>query len=321
MKHIRKIVLTAAAAIFLPGLAAAQQYPQKDISFVVGYAPGSGADIITRFFAEKIQKASGRTVIVENKPGAAGNIATEFVARSNPDGYTVLLAGGSATAAGMHLTKNPPVDVVKTLQIAATINKQAFLITVPSNSPYKTLADLTAAMKAKGDKASYATTAPTGIVLGEMYKAKTGVQAAEVRYRNASDALNEFTSGKLDYGALDPVFTLAQQREGRLRVLAQSSDQPLEALAGIPTMKQAGVPDVNLMSWWAMIVPAGTPRPAVDRINAWMREILAMPDTKKFLTELGGDPFVSTPEEGQALFVSDERAWKNYVALAKIVPQ
>ena len=324
MRPVSKWALSCAAlsaAVLIAAPAQAQQYPTQDIHFVVGFVPGSGADILTRFFAEKLQQQAKRTVVVENKVGAAGNIATEAVARAKPDGHTILLGAGSAIAAGMHLTKNPPVDVVKSFLIAATINRQAFLLSVAANSPYKSVAELTTAMKAKGANASYATTAPTGIVMGEMYKATAGLQTVEVRYRAAADALNEFASGKLDYGAMDPVFALAQQREGRLRVLAHSSGQKIEAVGAVPSMAEAGVPGMNLTSWWALHVPMGTPKPVVDQLNACMKTILEQPDTKAFLNNFGGDPFISTPEDAQKLFVADERNWKDYVRIAKIDPQ
>ncbi len=324
MRPVSKWAMSGAALITTVLIAApvqAQPYPSQDIHFVVGFVPGSGADVLTRFFAEKLQQQAKRTVVVENKVGAAGNIATEAVARAKPDGYTILLGAGSAIAAGMHLTKNPPVDVVKSFLIAATINKQAFLLSVAASSPYKSIAELTTAMKAKGANASYATTAPTGIVMGEMYKATAGLQTVEVRYRAANDALNEFASGKLDYGAMDPVFALAQQREGRLRVLAHSSGQKIEAVGSVPSMAEAGVPGMNLTSWWALHVPMGTPKPVVDQLNAWMKTILEQPDTKAFLNNFGGDPFISTPEDAQKLFVEDEKNWKDYVRIAKIDPQ
>jgi tripartite-type tricarboxylate transporter receptor subunit TctC len=310
-----------AGAGVLASSASAQTFPSEDFHFIVGFPPGSGADVLTRFFAAKLQMVSGRTVIVENRTGAAGNIATEAVARAKPDGYTLLLGAGSAIAAGMHLMKTPSVDVTKAFQIVATLNRQAFMLTVDSNSPYKSVAELTAAMKAKGDKASYATTAATGIVMGEMYKSITGVRAVEVRYRGAAEALPELAAGRLDYGALDPVFTLAQSRAGRLRILAQSSAQPLKALTGIPTMADAGVPGIDLTSWWAVHAPIATPRANVDRLNAWFKQILSEPETVKFLADLGGDAFISTPDDAQALFIREEKAWKEYVRLAKIDPQ
>jgi tripartite-type tricarboxylate transporter receptor subunit TctC len=290
--------------------AMAQQYPNQDIHFVTGFPPGSGADVITRFFAEKLRPVIGRTIIVENKVGAAGAISIEYVAKSKPDGYTILFNAGSATAASMHLLKNPPVDVLKSFQIAATINRQAFMLVVDAKGPYRSVADVTAAMKAKGEKATYATAAPSGIVMGEMYKAITGVKAVEVRYKDAAGSLNELMDGKLDYGMHDPVFSLAQQREGRLRILAHSSGQRLLAIPDIPTMAESGVPGMDLTSWWALHLPTG-----------FMKQVLEMEDTKKFLNQFGGDPFISTPDVGQALFIKDEKNWADYVRIAKIEPQ
>jgi tripartite-type tricarboxylate transporter receptor subunit TctC len=321
MRHATTWMIGFATLLTACCAAQAQQYPSQDIHFVTGFPPGSGADVITRYFAEKLRPLAGRTVLVENKVGAAGAIAIEYAAKSKPDGHTILLNAGSATAASMHLLKNPPVDVLKAFQIAATINRQAFMMVVDAKGPYKSVADVTAAMKAKGEKASYATAAPSGIVMGEMYKAITGVKAVEVRYKDAAGSLNELMDGKLDYGMHDPVFSLAQQREGRLRILAHSSGQRLNAIPDVPTMAESGVTGMDLTSWWALHVPTGTPKAAVDALNAWMKQVLETEETKKFLNQFGGDPFISTPEAGQALFIKDERNWAEYVKLAKIEPQ
>jgi tripartite-type tricarboxylate transporter receptor subunit TctC len=195
------------------------------------------------------------------------------------------------------------------------------MLVVDAKSPYHSVPELTAAMKQKGEKASYATAAPSGIVMGEMYKAITGVKAVEVRYKDAVGSLNELIDGKLDYGMHDPVFSLAQAREGRLRILAHSSGTRLNAIPDVPTMAESGVPGMDLTSWWALHVPTGTPAPVIMALNGWMKQVLEMEDTKKFLNQFGGDPFISTPEQGQALFIKDEKAWGDYVRLAKIDPQ
>jgi tripartite-type tricarboxylate transporter receptor subunit TctC len=304
-----------------PLAARADEYPNQDLHFVTSFPPGSGADVLTRFFAEKVRSITGRTVIVENKAGANGAIAVGYTARAKPDGYTMYLSAGSATAAQMHLFKVPPVDVLKAFQLAATINRQAFMLTVDSKSPYRTVPELTAAMKQKGTDASYATAATSGIIMGEMYKSITGVRAVEVRYKDSAGALNDMASGRVDYGMHDPVFSLAQQREGRLRVLAHSSGQRLSAVPDIPTMAESGVPGMDLTSWWAVHLPSATPRPIIDQINTWFNRILAMDDTREFLNKFGGDPFISTPDAAQALFVKEEQAWGEYVRIARIEPQ
>ena len=159
-------------------------------------------------------------VIVENRSGAGGNIAIEYVARAKPDGYTVFVHAASGTAASMSLFKNPPVDVAKTIQVVATINRQPFMVVVDAKSPHKTLADLTAAMKQKGDKASYATAAPFGNGHGRNLQARHRRAGGRSPYKTAIDSLNDQLSGAIDYAVHDPVYALAEQRKGDLRILA-----------------------------------------------------------------------------------------------------
>jgi tripartite-type tricarboxylate transporter receptor subunit TctC len=311
--------LAATATLGVAKPALAQQWPAQDLHFVTGGAAGSGADIIVRYFAEKIRPMAGRSIIVENRVGAGGNIAIEYVARAKPDGYTILLWGGNAIAGMMSLLKNPPVDTAKTMQLAATINRQAFMFVVDSKTPYKTLDDLTKAMLAKGDKASYATNTVDATVMGEIYKAKTGVQAIEVAYKTAADTINDMISGAIDYAVHNPVLALAQQREGKMRILGVGSSERLQAIPDLPTMTEQGIP-MNVIGWWAATVPAGTPREAVNFINKWFVDVVRTEETKKFLNNLGGDPLITTPDEAQALMLKDIDNWREYVRIAKITP-
>ena len=310
-------VMMSAAPVSVYG----QDYPSQDIRFVCGFPAGSGADVLVRYFGEKVRPLASRTIIVENKVGAAGNIAAVYTARSKPDGHTIYVHAASAIAANMHLFKAPPIDAAKDLQIAAGVNKQPFMVVVPASSPYKTVAALTEAMRKKGDKASYAQSNTSGKVMGELYKQATGVQAVEVPYRTANDSLNDFASGRIDYGMMDPVFALSQARAGRLRMLAVSTPQRMQAVPDLPTMAEAGVPGVELLTWFSAIVPAATPRSIVDKINKWFNEVLATEETKTFLNNFGGDPFITTPDDAQALFRQGVRDWERYVKAANIEPQ
>jgi tripartite-type tricarboxylate transporter receptor subunit TctC len=313
------LVMAAAAAGF-PSKAIAQAYPSEDIRLVCAFPAGSGADVLVRYFAEKLRPIVNRTVIVENKAGAGGNIAAEYVSRAKPDGHVIFVHAATAVAANMSLFSKPPVDVGKTIQIAATINRQPFMLLVDAKSPYKTVADLTAAMKKKGEAASYATAAPTGRIMGEIYKNAFGLKAVEVNYKTAPDSLNELTSGKLDFGMHDPVFSLAQQREGRLRILAVSTGERLAASPDLPTMTESGI-KMDLTGWWAAMVPTGTPQPVIDQINKWFVQIVSSDDTKKFLNSFGGDPYIEKPEVAQKRFIQDIKSWGDYVKMAKIQPQ
>lgn len=316
-----RYVVAALAATLITGSAGAQTYPTQDLHFICAYPAGSSSDSIVRFLAEKIRPQAGRIILVENKPGANGNLATEFVARAKPDGHTILVHAGSALAANMHLFKNPPVDVATAIQVAGTINRQAFMLAVDTARPWKTLAELTAAMKEKGDKASYATYSATATIMGELYKRATGVRATEVGYRVGADTLNDLSSGALDYGIYDPPFAMSQARNGKLRLLAVGVKERLNAAPDIPTMQEEGIPDVDLPGWFAAMVPSATPKPVVDQISNWVAEAVRQDATKQFLNGFGSDPWISSPEQGQARLIRDIKDWGEYVRIAKIVPQ
>jgi tripartite-type tricarboxylate transporter receptor subunit TctC len=187
-------------------------------------------------------------------------------------------------------------------------------------APYKTVAELTAAVKKKGKDANYAVAANPGRIMGAIYKDKAGLQATEVLYRTAPDSLNEMQTGKLDYGLHDAVFAMAQRRQGRLRILAVSSAKRLHAAPDIPTMTESGVP-MQLDLWWGVLVPAATPDPIVDKINQWFTKIVSLPETKKFLADAGADPMIRTPEEAQKMFQAAIKEWGEYVRLAKLPQQ
>ncbi|MGZ5828166.1 MAG: Bug family tripartite tricarboxylate transporter substrate binding protein, partial [Xanthobacteraceae bacterium] len=312
--------IVAIGVLGLVGRAQAQQYPSQDLHLISAFPAGSGADVLVRYFAEKLRPLSGRTIIVENKAGAGGNIATEYVARSKPDGYTIFVHAGNTLASNYHLIRNNPVDASKQIQIAATINRQAFMLVVDAKSPWKTMADLTAHLKERGEKATYATAANSGVIMCAIYKELAGLKAVEVDYKMAGDSLNDMASGNVDFGCHDPVFALSQVREGRLRVLAVASKDRLNAAPDYPSMTEAGYP-MDLAGWFAAMVPVATPRPIVDQINTWFNQIHAQPETAKFLTNFGGDSWVSTPDEGQARLLKDIKDWVEYVRIAKLQPQ
>lgn len=310
-----------AAAMAVPVASFAQQkYPSQDIHVICAFPPGSGADIVVRYFSEELRKKAGVTVLVENKVGAAGNIAAEYTARAKPDGHVLHLHAGSSIAANYWLFKKPPIDPVKDLQIVAPINIQPFMVMVTPDSPYKNLKELTEAMKAKGDKASYAEANTVGKVMGELYKAATGVKAVDVPYRTTADALNDYKSGAVDYGMMDPQSAVVNVAAGRLRMLAVSTGKRMQSLPDVPTMKEQGA-NVELFGWFALMAPAATPRPIVNQLNKWMNDILATEESRQFIYKFGGDPWIGTPEEGQAQLVKDKADWEGYVKTAKIEPQ
>jgi len=312
------VAATAVAAFGKPAIA--QQYPSQDVHFICAFPAGSGADVMVRFFAEKMRPLMGRTVIVENKPGALGNISTEYLVRSKPDGHTILFHGAHGVAAAASIIKNQTVDVSKTLQLAGMFNKQPSMLAVSVNKPWNTLAELNAVLKEKKDKASFATHNPVGRVMAAIYKKHLDLQAVEVPYKTGADTFNDLDSGAVDYVLSDNITAISQVRKGRWRVLAVSTEERLQASPDQPTMKEQGVP-MDLTGYFAPIVPTGTPQPVVQQLNKWLNEVVQLEDTKKFLNSFGSDPWMTTAEQAQAYFLKDVENWKNYVKLAQIEPQ
>ena len=302
------------------GIAQAQQYPSQDIHLVSAFPPGSGADVLVRFFSERLRMVTGRVVLVENKAGASGNIATEHVVRAKPDGYTILVHSANTLASNYHLIRNNPVDVSKQIQVAATINRQAFMLVVDPKQPWHSVAELTEYEKKKGDKATYAVVGNGSIIMCSIYKELAGLKTVDVAYKVGQDTLNDLASSTVDFSCHDPAFALSQQREGRLRILAIASGERMASTPEIPTMTESGYP-MDLVGWFAAMVPSATPKPIVNQINAWFEKIHADPETPKFLNNFGGVPWMATPEEGQARLMKDIKDFAEYIRIAKLKPQ
>ncbi|MDB5533695.1 MAG: Extra-cytoplasmic solute receptor [Hyphomicrobiales bacterium] len=309
------LIVGAATAVF-----AKDDYPVKEIHFICGFPAGSGADILVRYFADKIGKKTGNTIIVENKPGFGGMLALTQTAKARPDGYTILLAGGNAVAINANLLKNPPVDVGKDIKVAATINKMPFLLAVDATSPHKSLPELTEALRRKGNHASYAYSSPFSKVIAESYKTAAGLQTVEVAYKGATDSLNDMASGAVDFAILDPVMALAQQKAGKLRILAISTSNRTRATGDLPTFGEQGI-RVDLAGWWAALVPANTPDAIVQTINAWFADVLAEEDTNAFLANNGADALSMPPAQANSFFLEEIKTWADLIEMAKIEKQ
>jgi len=313
-------VAAVAVLAAAPQAVRAQAYPSQDIHFICGYAAGTGADVIVRFFAEKLRPVLGQSIIVENKPGAIGNIATEYVVRSKPDGYTILVTGANSVAGSAHLFKHLSFDPARDLRIAATINRATMMLGVAKNAPWKDAKELAEAMRKKGDKASWAYANPTAKVLGALFRERAGLTSTDVGYRSGPDFLNDLTSGVLDYAIPDNVQAMSQIRAGTMRILGVGSDTRMKSAPDIPTLTEQGFP-MDVRTWWAAMVPAATPKPIIDKINAAFARVVDTPEARAFSATIASDPWFITPEEAQDYFVKDIARWGEYVKIAKIEPQ
>jgi tripartite-type tricarboxylate transporter receptor subunit TctC len=305
--------VTAGLASLVTRPSFAQEYPTKDVTFICGYAAGGGGDLTVRFLADAFSHKVGRSVIVENKTGASGNIATEYAARSEPDGYTVYITSGSVIASNWHLF--PESDGGKKLDIVATVYRAPTMVTVPASSPYTTIAELVAAMKEKGDKANYAVAGSNAMVVGALFRKLAGLDAIEVPYTAAPAFLNDLYGGHVDFAMTANAVAIAQQRSGEMRILAVSSPERLDFAPEFPTLKESGY-DIDITSWFSVYVPKGTPEPVEVYLNEVFSEIVGSQAAADYFTAEAAEPYVTTLQEARDLLSSEVEAWGGYIALA-----
>jgi tripartite-type tricarboxylate transporter receptor subunit TctC len=320
LRHAALASLTALAAL-MPAPGGAQDYPSREIYSVVNFGPGSGMDIMIRYYSAKLAELAGKSVIVVNKAGAQGNIATEYLVRSKPDGYTIMITPASATlAAAASLFKKLPFDPAKDIQPVVLLAKLEFVIAVDGKSSIRSISDLTQALKRKHGNGAYGTTSNTGIVSAELYEQRAGLQTNQVVYKG-NELFNDLHGGHLDFISMAPTSLAEPIRTGKMRGLAVTSSTRLGLLPEPPTMAESGFPDYDLIPWIGLVVPSGTPQPIVDKLAAWHRQINSTAETQEKLILFGMDPLEGDAAAMAARIKSDTEKWAAFVKLAKIVPQ
>lgn len=329
MIYSRRRVLQS--AITLPFVSAlprrsfgqSSDYPNREIHSICMFPAGTGADIIVRYYSRKLEALAGKPVIVENKIGAAGNIATEFVARSKPDGYTIFIAPASSIIPpARFLFKQLGYDPDKDLTSVALLATVPFILFVAGNTPIKSVAELVDYLRQKGDKATYGSSTTVGEVCAELFKQQFGLNTTEVKYRSGLDGLNELIKNQLDFYFADPGTTKGMVADGRLRPLMLSTARRSSVLPDLPSARECGVNNLDLDSWWSAHVPAGTPAPVVQKLAGWLDAFAASDETKKFLADTtGAEPLLGGPKDVDDLMAKDRVKWADYVRIAKIEPQ
>jgi tripartite-type tricarboxylate transporter receptor subunit TctC len=318
----RKILELGGAALgagALGGPAFAQdQWPSGDIRTICPFPAGSGADVVVRYYAKVLQDRVGKTVYVENRPGAFGNIATEAIARSKPDGYTVGIMASSAIAAAPALFKKVPFDPVNDFDQVATLMRVPWFLIVAADSPYKTVADLTDHLKKQGDKASYASVANSGLVSSELYKAKFGLNTVEVKYKDPFSMLNDLYAGNIAFAHLDATTTTGTVKNGKIRLLASSTKQRAKAFPDVPSAAEAGIDNSDLTGWWSIAMPKGTPKPILDRLEKIYTDFVASDEHSKWVLSIGCEPFPGNRANAQEALLKEMNTWQEYVRIAKI---
>ena len=313
--------MAAILAVVAP-LAAAQEYPVREIRSLCNFGAGSGADVLVRFYSDRLSKLAGKPVIVENKPGANGALASDALAKSKPDGYTIMITPASSTiAAAPYLFKSLPFDTTKDFTAVTTVASLSFVILVDAAKPIKSIDELIAHMKSKPNHGFYGTSSNTGVIAAELFKAKAGLNTTYAPYKQNAQALTDLLLGQLDFLSYDATWAVGQAQGGRIRILAATAAKRSVALPEVPTLAELGYGGNDVTPWWGVVVPAGTPKAVIDKLAGWFNQITAAEDTKQFLTRTAFDPFPGSPAQMQALMKSDADRWRRYVELAKIEPQ
>jgi len=315
-------LLTAVVLALVTPLVAAQDYPTREIRSLCNFAPGSGADILVRFYSDRLAKLAGKPVIVDNKPGANGAIATGELARARPDGHTLMITPANSTiAAAPYLFKSLPFDTQKDFQAVSTIATLSFVLLVDAAKPIKSVDDLVKHLKTRPNDGFYGTSNNTGVIAAELFKHAAGLKTTYAPYKQNTQALTDLLQGQVDFLAYDATWAVGQVKGGRVRILAATANRRSIAFPDTPTLGELGYGKNDVTAWWGVVVPAGTPRPVVERLAGWFNQITNDDDTKQFLARAAFDPLPGSPDQMTALMKSDAARWKGYVELAKIAPQ
>jgi len=311
----RRAAALGLIAVFLATPAGADTaYPTKPIRLLVGFSAGGPADIVARVVGAKLGVILGQQVVVENRTGAGGTIATEAVARAEPDGYTLLMTP-LANAVNESLFKNLRAKVGENLMAVAPLAETANVLVVHPSLDVKSVGDLIALTKAKPGEILYAS-AGRGTathLTSELFNMMAGVKLTPVHYRGGGETLKDLLSGqvKVMFSSIAPV--LDHVKSGALRGLATTGPKRDPALPDLPTIAQAGIPGFETRLWIGLLAPSGTPRPAIERLSSAVVQALKLPDMKGALAAQGFEPLIGTPEQFDAFYRSEVDKWAKVI--------
>jgi tripartite-type tricarboxylate transporter receptor subunit TctC len=303
----------------LTGAAAAQDYPSRPIKFMHGFPPGGNVDIIARLVGNEMSKGLGQSIIIEAKPGVAGSLAAEAVARSDPDGYTLLVVPSAHPAHGA-LAKNVPYKVIDDFEWISVASFYPFLICVRTDSRFQTLGQLVEAARKDPGALKYGS-AGVGSILHttvELMANETKTKFLHIPYRGEAPALTGLLQGDIDFIAATSGPISARIRSGEFRALAVTGKTRWRDFPDVPTVAEQGIPGFEVISWTGLAGPAKLPKPIVDKLNAEVRRAVAVPEVKGKLEGMGGDARATSPAEMRALVASQLATWTKLAKEASI---
>jgi tripartite-type tricarboxylate transporter receptor subunit TctC len=309
---VKWAVACATALVALP--AAGQAYPSKTIRYVVPFPPAGATDILARWVAEKITTALGHTVVVENRPGAAGGVGTELVAKSPPDGYTILMAT-AAQAISETLYVKQPFSFARDLTAVALIARVPNVMEVHPSVPVKTVKEFIALAKSQPGQINFASSGSgtTIHMSGELFKLLTGVNIVHIPYKGSAQALTDLMAGQVSVMWDNLPASMPYIKAGRLRAIAITTAARYPGLPQLPTIAESGVPGYEASAWFGIVAPAAMPREAVARLNAEVNRAINLPDMKERFALQGATPAPGTPEDFGAWIRAEIAKWGKVV--------
>ncbi len=299
----------------------AQNYPSKPITLIVPFGPGSGTDLISRIIAQQLSNALNQSVIVENKAGANGTIAANFVARAEPDGYTLFMSTNTPHSAAPFLMKTISYDPAKDFVSLSRVGSFTQLLLVHPDVPAKSVQELIAHAKANPGKLSFASGNASSVLAGETLKRWAGLDMVHVPYKSAPPAVQDVLGGRVSMLFTDMATGWPMHQTGKLRGLATTRLKRSALVPELPTLDESGVTGFDMDSWAGLFAPARTPRPIVDRLGAALRKIIDDPEVKSKIAATGFEAFSSSPEELDTFVKEQLVKWSRMIKEAGIEPQ
>ena len=314
----RRAILGLGAALLSGAPAVAQTYPSKPIRLVVGYSAGGGNDLIARIVAAKLQEKLGQPIVVDNKPGAQSIVAAELVAKAQPDGYTLLVAPSGPMTINPAVYAKLPYDPMKDFAPISLLAEFPLLLVVGADQPIKSVRELIDYGRANPGKANYASSATPFQLAAELFNQRTGSKFQHIPYRGSGDAAQAVASGQVLMTIADTGPIAGPLSAGKLRALAITADKRDPAFPDVPTLAEAGVPNMTISLWTGLVAPAGTPNEIVARLNKAIAETLALAQVTMALDKIAVMPRSTTPEQYRVLIARDAARWKAVATAANI---
>jgi len=319
----RQFLHLAAGVAVLPAVsrvARAQIYPTRPVRMIVPFAPGGQTDVIARLIAQKLSEHFGKQYYVENMPGAGGNIGMGRAAQAMPDGYTLLVADGTTYVVNPTLYNKVPYDPYRDFDPISLAVTTTQVLTVYPSMPAKTVKELVAVIEANSGKYSYASAgigSPSHLT-GELFRISLGLDLVHVPFNGAGPAIGSTVAGHTPIAFGSPASSIAQVKEGNLRALAVAAKTRLQALPDVPTMAEAGFPDIECNAQIGAFAPTGMPKEIIALLNREIGKMVALPDVKERLAVLGFEPFANTPEESAVIIRTESAKWAKVIRAAGI---